>query len=46
MPDTNAFLYLGLAVISTVSSLYVASIALRFRSAQKQITFLESLGEE
>jgi hypothetical protein len=46
MPDTNAFLYLGLAVIFSLSGLYVASLALRFRGAQKQIDFLTAIDEE
>lgn len=46
MPDTNAYLYLGLAVITTISVVYLASVVLRFRGAVRQIHFLTSLDDD
>lgn len=43
MPDTTAYLYLGLCVMFGVLGLYVASLALRMRNALKDIDVIEKL---
>jgi hypothetical protein len=43
MPDTNAYLFLGLGVVAGISGLYVTSLLLRFKNALKDIALLQSL---
>ncbi len=42
-PDTVAYLILALAVVAIIAVGYVASIALRYRSLQKDLQVMEQL---
>lgn len=46
MPDTNAYLYLGLTVVFAVLGLYVAATFVRFRNTRKELDVLEHLKQE
>ena len=45
-PDTVAYLYLGLAVVAIIGIGFVGSIAIRFRSLQKDLQVMEQLRDE
>ncbi len=45
-PDTVAYLYLGLAVVATITIGFIGSIILRFRSLQKDLQVMEQLRDE
>ncbi|MBA3873347.1 MAG: hypothetical protein H0X30_29800 [Anaerolineae bacterium] len=45
-PDTVAYLILALAVVAIIAVGYVASIALRYRSLQKDLQVMEQLRDE
>ncbi len=46
MPDTNAYLLLGLAVVFAVLGLYLAATVIRFSNARKELDVLEQLKHE
>lgn len=46
MPDTNAYLLLGLAVVIVIVGGYIGTLLMRFRTAKRDITTLISLREE
>ena len=45
-PDTVAYLYLGLAVVAIIAVGFVSSIAIRYRSLQKDLQVMEQLRDE
>ena len=45
MPDTSAYLYLGLAAITVIMLMLIASMVLRYRSLQQDIKTLEKLDD-
>ena len=45
-PDTVAYLYLGLAVVSIIAIGYISSLVIRFRSLQKDLQVMEQLRDE
>jgi hypothetical protein len=46
MPDTTAYLFLGLIVVFAILGLFLASLYMRFQSTRKDIVLLESLRDE
>lgn len=46
MPDTTAYLILGLLVTFGILGFYVASLVIRRRSLQKDLRLIEQLREE
>lgn len=46
MPDTAAYLILGLVVVFGIMGIYLASLILRFRSAEKDLKTIEQLKEK
>ncbi|MBK8026782.1 MAG: hypothetical protein IPK19_36700 [Chloroflexi bacterium] len=46
MPDTNAYLALGMAVITVILGGFVGALFLRFRNAKRNLNMLISLREE
>lgn len=46
MAETDAYLMLGLAVISGLLGVYVVSLLLRFRQTRQLISTLETLAED
>jgi len=46
MPDTTAYLILGLAVTFGILGSYVASLVVRRRSLQKDLRLLDQLRQE
>lgn len=45
-PNTDSYYYLGLAVVSAITGLYVLSLVLRFRSTKQLVKMLESLKDQ
>ena len=45
-PDTVAYLYLGLAVVSIIVVGYISSLVIRFRSLQKDLQVMEQLRDD
>ncbi len=45
MPDTTAYLYLGLAAIAVIMLVLIGSMALRYRSLQQDLKTLEKLDD-
>ena len=45
-PDNAAYLYLGLAVVATISFGFIGSIIIRFRNFQRDLQVLEQLRED
>lgn len=46
IPETLNFLYLGLGVTAALMGGYIASIAIRYRSLQKDAELIEQLAED
>ncbi len=46
MPDTLSYLLLGLAAITIIMTLLIASIVVRFRNAQQDLRLLRDLDNE
>ncbi|MGB1285644.1 MAG: hypothetical protein ACPG7F_03835 [Aggregatilineales bacterium] len=46
MPDTAAYLYLGLAVTFGIIGFYGISLLLRFRNAVQDITMIEQFSDD
>lgn len=46
MPDTTAYLFLGLAVTFGILGFYVASLVVRRRSLQKDLRLIDQLRQE
>ncbi|MBZ0289517.1 MAG: hypothetical protein K8I30_17985 [Anaerolineae bacterium] len=46
MPETTAYLYLGLGVMFSVLGLYIVSLVLRMRNALKDIELITKLADE
>lgn len=42
-PDTVAYLYLGLAVVTLIAAGFIGSLVLRYRSLQKDLQVIEQL---
>jgi hypothetical protein len=45
-PDTTAYLLLGLGVFFLLLTVFVASMAIRYRNLRKDEALIEQLGEE